>query len=69
MSDRQVNGWINFGIALCLFAIILNGLYFLSWSLLLWALAIPGLACWWMLCLAFAWWVESRTVGWLLDDD
>jgi hypothetical protein len=55
-----MNRWARLGIALCLFAIILNVSYAISQAFLLLILVIPGLVVWWMMCMAIAFYLESR---------
>ena len=55
-----MNRWARLGIALCLFAIVLNVSYAISKAFLLLVLVIPGLVVWWMMCMAVAFYFESR---------
>jgi RsiW-degrading membrane proteinase PrsW (M82 family) len=55
-----MNRWARLGIALCLFAIILNVSYAISQVFLLLILVIPGLVVLWMMCMAIAFYLESR---------
>ena len=55
-----MNRWARLGMALCLFAIILNVSYAISQAFLLLILVIPGLVVWWMMCMAIAFYLESR---------
>ena len=55
-----MNRWARLGIALCLFATILNVSYAISQAFLLLILVIPGLVVWWMMCMAIAFYLESR---------
>jgi hypothetical protein len=64
-----VNRWVNLGVALICFAIVLNVLHLISPHLLFFALAIPGLLIWWLGCLAFAWWLDAKANQWMLDDE
>jgi hypothetical protein len=58
---------IRMGMAGCLFGTFLLTLYAMSWSILLWAICLPGLFVWWTLCVYTAWrvecWLEDRLLG------
>lgn len=53
---------MQFGFALCLFALFL---LILPGSILIWALAIPGLVAWWFAFLMLSWWITSELDEWL----
>lgn len=64
-----MNRWANLGVALCLFALVLNVAYMISWSLLLWLLVIPGLFIWWMGCLALSYFINMTILERFFDDE
>ena len=64
-----MNRWVTLGIALCVFAVILNVAALIGAKFLIFFLAIPGLFIWWLLSLAFAWWVEAAYISKILGED
>jgi uncharacterized membrane protein len=64
-----MNKWLNLGIALCLYAIILNVSYAISTKFLLVVLVIPGLFVWWMTCLTAAFWLNATYLSTAFGDN